>query len=171
MKKGNITMKCLEIKDGKGFFRNRNGNFTGMLIYNTDLKNVDPKQIGQIAALQVISIALLRAPEQNYGYDQMIQSTTVAPNRYGLGSTTFDSKGTYLSQQQRIGTKEQYIKRLVTVSDIVNDPKKVTKVLKQVSSQHNYGSKQKVNQQILPYAFNYNIQSGLANVLNVESNK
>ena len=26
MKKGNITMKCLEIKDGKGFFRNRNGN-------------------------------------------------------------------------------------------------------------------------------------------------
>ncbi len=26
MKKGNITMKCLEIKNGKVFFRNRNGN-------------------------------------------------------------------------------------------------------------------------------------------------
>ena len=25
MKKGNVAMKCLEIKDGKGFFRNRNG--------------------------------------------------------------------------------------------------------------------------------------------------
>ena len=149
------------VSNGTGF-RTRNGNFTGMLIYSTDLKNIDPKQIGQVAALQIISTALLRAPEQNYGYDQMIKSTKVIPNAH-IG---IDSKDDYFERQQKIGTKEQYIKRLVTISDIVNDPKKVTKILKQTSSQHNYGSKQIVN-----HTLNYNIQSGLANVLNVESNK
>ena len=147
--------------------KDRNGNFTGILLYNKDLKNVNAKQIGQIPALQVISNTMLHKPEQSYGYDQRVQDIRSSATILNL-----DKKQTEQYIKDRIGTKEQYIKRLITVTDILNDPQRITKVLKQTAIQNNSGLYQKVDvKQPLPYSFDNLIQPNLSASLNIESTK
>lgn len=106
---------CFRLVFNGKSIKDKEGNFTGAILYNEDLKNIDSKKIGQITALQPIA---------NLSMSNVVQLYERIKNRARYSNEDASILKAYPNAYS-------YTKNLKAFTDILNDSKKITKVLKQ----------------------------------------
>lgn len=135
------------------------GNIIGGLIYTPELKKVNAKEIGQATAMQVMLNTFL--PNAHEIYTKEYQTAKSSASLLGVSDN-------YL--QKQLGTESNFIKMLKTHADILNDSKKVTKLLLQAQTNNDNGSIQNINTNYnLPYTFSNLVTPSLRKTIYTES--